>query len=148
VFVNAISVDPFVMNVARLNTNNRTTQGAITTAFLKDPTDPALAKDPGVKLYKRLMRQHLPGKEQEVAHIYGMAAAHTMVGALRKAGKQLTRAKLMNAATSLDERDNPFLVTGIVVKTGPRDYYPISRTRLMRYDRGRWKQFGGFLVVR
>ena len=148
VFVNAISVDPFVMNVARLNTNNRTTQGATTTAFLKDPTDPALAKDPGVRLYKRLMRQYLPGKEQEVAHIYGMAAAHTMVGALRKAGKQLNRGKLMNAATSLDERDNPFLVKGIVVKTGPRDYYPISRTRLLRYDRGRWKQFGGFLTVR
>jgi ABC-type branched-subunit amino acid transport system substrate-binding protein len=148
VFVNAVSVDPFVMDIARLNTNNRTTQGAITTAFLKDPTDPAMAKDRGVLLYKRLMRKYLPGKEKEVAHIYGMAAAHTFVGALRKAGKQLTRAKLVAAATSLDERDNPFLVNGVVVKTSRRDYYPISRTRLLRYDRGRWKQFGGFLTVR
>jgi branched-chain amino acid transport system substrate-binding protein len=148
VFVNAVSVDPFVMNVARSNTNNRTTQGAITTAFLKDPTDPALAKDPGVRLYKRLMRKYLPGHENEVAHIYGMAAAHTMVDTLRQAGKQLTRNALINAATHLDERDNPFLVSGVVVKTSPRDYYPISRTRLLRYDRGRWKQFGGFLAVR
>jgi len=148
VFVNAVSVDPFVMNVARSNTNNRTTQGAITTAFLKDPTDPALAKDPGVRLYKRLMRKYLPGHEDEVAHIYGMAAAHTMVDALRKAGKQLSRNSLIDAATHLDERDNPFLVSGVVVKTSPRDYYPISRTRLLRYDRGRWKQFGGFLAVR
>jgi branched-chain amino acid transport system substrate-binding protein len=148
VFVNAVSVDPFVMNVARSNTNNRTTQGAITTAFLKDPTDPALAKDPGVRLYKRVMARYLPGKQNEVAHIYGMAAAHTMVGALRKAGKQLTRTRLIGAATHLDERDNPFLAKGVVVKTGPRDYYPISRTRLLRYDRGRWKQFGGFLAVR
>jgi branched-chain amino acid transport system substrate-binding protein len=148
VFVNAVSVDPFVMDIARTNTNNRTTQGAITTAFLKDPTDPAIAKDPGVMLYKRLMRRYLPGKEKEVAHIYGMAAAHTMVGALRKAGRQLTRAKLVRAAASLDERDNPFLVKGVVVKTSATDYYPISRTRLLRYDRGRWKQFGGFLAVR
>jgi branched-chain amino acid transport system substrate-binding protein len=148
VFVNAVSVDPFVMNVARTNTNNRTTQGAITTAFLKDPTDPGLAKNPGVRLYKRVMARYLPGKENEVAHIYGMAVAHTMVGALRKAGKQLTRAKLLAAATHLDERDNPFLVSGVVVKTSPSDYYPISTTRLLRYDRGRWKQFGGFLPVR
>jgi branched-chain amino acid transport system substrate-binding protein len=148
VFVNAVSVDPFVMNVARQNTNNRTTQGAVTTAFLKDPTDPGLAKDPGVRLYKRVMAKYLPGRENEVAHIYGMAAAHTMVGALRKAGKQLTRAKLLNSATHLDERDNPFLVQGVVVKTTPKDYYPISRTRLLRYDKGRWKQFGGFLAVR
>jgi ABC-type branched-subunit amino acid transport system substrate-binding protein len=148
VYVNAVSVDPFVMDVARLNTGNRTTQGAITTAFLKDPTDPAIAKDPGVRLYKRLMKKYLPGKEKEVAHIYGMAAAFTMVDALQKAGKQLNRGKLVNAATSLDERDNPFLVKGVVVKTSPSDYYPISRTRLLRYDKGRWKQFGGFLAVR
>jgi branched-chain amino acid transport system substrate-binding protein len=148
VFVNAVSVDPFVMNVARLNTNNRTTQGAITTAFLKDPTDPGTAKDPGVKLYKRLMARYLPGKEKEVAHIYGMAAAYTMVDALRKAGKQLTRAGLLKAATRLDERENPFLVKGVVVKTGPTDYYPISTTRLLRYDKGRWRQFGGVLAVR
>jgi len=148
VFVNAVSVDPFVMNVARTNTGNRTTQGAITTAFLKDPTDPALAKDAGVRLYKRLMRRYLPGKEGEVAHAYGMAAAYTMVHALRKAGRSLTRGSLMNAATSLVERDNPFLVAGVVVKTGPNDYYPISTTRLLRYDRGRWKQFGRVLAVR
>jgi branched-chain amino acid transport system substrate-binding protein len=147
-FINAVSVDPFVMDVARTNTNNRTTQGAITTAFLKDPTDPALTKDPGVRLYKRLMRRYLPGKEREVAHVYGMAAAFTMVDALRKAGKQLNRAKLMNAATRLNERDNPFLVTGVTVKTSPSDYYPISTTRLLRYDRGRWKQVGGFVTVR
>jgi branched-chain amino acid transport system substrate-binding protein len=148
VFVNSISVDPFVMNVARLNTNNRATQGAVTTAFLKDPTDPGMAKDPGVRLYKRLMRKYLPGKEKEVAHIYGMAAAYTMVDSLRKAGRQLTRAALVKAATQLVERDNPFLVRGVVVKTGPRDYYPISTTRLLRYDKSRWKQFGGILAVR
>jgi ABC-type branched-subunit amino acid transport system substrate-binding protein len=148
VFVNAVSVDPFVMKVARLNTNNRTTQGAVTTAFLKDPTDPALGKDPGVRLYKRLMKKYLPGHENEVAHIYGMAAAYTMVDTLREAGRQLSRTSLINAATHLDERDNPFLVSGVVVKTTPNDYYPISTTRLLRYDKGRWKQFGGILAVR
>jgi branched-chain amino acid transport system substrate-binding protein len=77
-----------------------------------------------------------------------MAAAYTMVDSLRKAGRQLTRAALVKAATQLVERDNPFLVRGVVVKTGPRDYYPISTTRLLRYDKGRWKQFGGILAVR
>ena len=50
-YVAAISIDPFVMEVARLNTGNRTTEGATSMAFLKDATNTARwGKDPGVRL--------------------------------------------------------------------------------------------------
>jgi branched-chain amino acid transport system substrate-binding protein len=148
IFVNSVSIDPFVIEVIRKNAGSRAVDGAISSAFLKDPTDPALARDPGVLLYKQILRRYLPSaKVKEVAHLYGMAAAYSMVDALRKAGKQPTRQSLLRAATSLNEKSNPFLVRGIPVRTGPNDYYPIQRTRLMRFERGRWRQLGKLVTI-
>jgi branched-chain amino acid transport system substrate-binding protein len=149
IFVNSVSIDPFVMDVVQRNTSKRLVEGAISSAFLKDPTDPALAQDPGVKLYKQILRRYLPGaKVKEVAHLYGMAAAYTMVDALRRAGAQPTRASLLRAATHLNERANPFFVKGVTVRTGPNDYYPVERTRMLRFHAGRWRQLGGLVSVR
>jgi branched-chain amino acid transport system substrate-binding protein len=149
IFVNSVSIDPFVMDVVQRNTSKRLVEGAISSAFLKDPTDPALAQDPGVKLYKQILRRYLPGaKVKEVAHLYGMAAAYTMVDALRRAGAQPTRASLLRAATHLNERANPFFVKGVTVRTGPNDYYPVERTRMLRFHAGRWRQFGNLVSVR
>ncbi len=148
IVVNSVSIDPFVMDVVQRNTSKRLVEGAVSSQFLKDPTDPALVKDPGVKLYKQILRRYLPdSKPREVANMYGMAAAYTMVDALRRAGKQPTRASLLRAATHLNER-NPFLVKGVAVKTGPNDYYPVERTRMLRFHAGRWRQFGGLASVR
>jgi branched-chain amino acid transport system substrate-binding protein len=149
IFVNSVSIDPFVMEVVQRNTSKRLVEGAVSSSFLKDPTDPALARDPGVRLYKQILRRFLPNaKVKEVAHLYGMAAAYTMVDSLRAAGAQPTRASLLRAATHLDERSNPFFVRGIAVKTGPEDYYPVERTRMLRFHAGRWRQFGGLVSLR
>jgi len=148
IFVNSVSIDPFVMDVAQRNTGKKLVEGAISSQFLKDPTDPALAKDSGVKLYKQILRRYLPdARPREVANLYGMAAAYTMVDALRRAGAQPTRASLLRAATHLKEK-NPFLVKGVTVKTGPNDYYPVERTRMLRFHAGRWRQLGGLASVR
>jgi branched-chain amino acid transport system substrate-binding protein len=148
IFVNSVSIDPFVMDVIQRNTGKKLVEGAISSQFLKDPTDPALARDPGVKLYKQILRRYLPdARPREVANLYGMAAAYTMVDALRRAGAQPTRASLLRAATHLKER-NPFLVKGATVKTGPNDYYPVERTRMLRFHAGRWRQLGGLASVR
>ena len=149
IFVNSVSIDPFVMEVVQKNTGTKLVEGAISSAFLKDPTDPALARDPGVKLYKQILHRYLPNaKVKEVAHLYGMAVAYTMVDALRHAGAQPTRASLLRAATHLNERANPFFVKGIGVRTGPNDYYPVERTRMLRFHAGRWRQFGRLVAVR
>ena len=148
IIVNSVSIDPFVMEVVQRNTSKRLVEGAISSSFLKDPTDPALQRDAGVRLYKQILRRYLPNaKVKEVAHLYGMAAAYTMVDALRAAGAQPTRASLLRAATHLNERANPFFVPGIAVKTGPDDYYPVERTRMLRFHAGRWRQFGGLASV-
>jgi branched-chain amino acid transport system substrate-binding protein len=147
-YVNSVAIDPFVIDVVRRNAGNRAVDGAISSAFLNDPTDPALARDAGVRLYKQILRRFLPSaRVKEVAHLYGMAVAHTMVVALRKAGRQPTRASLRRAATSLDDRSNPFLYRGIPVRTSANDYYPLQRTRLVRFQNGRWRQIGSLVTL-
>lgn len=148
IYVSSVSIDPFVMKSARLTTNGRATKGAISTAFLKDPTDPKLAGDPGVKLYKSIMKKYGHGANPDfVAHFYGMAVAFTMVDALEHAGKKLTRKSLLRAATHLDERDNPFLRKGVFVRTTPKDYFPIDRMQMLRYGKLRWATLGPVVAV-
>jgi branched-chain amino acid transport system substrate-binding protein len=149
VFITSVSIDPAVMQIARLNTSKATTEGAMSLAFLKDPTNVRWAKDPGVKLYFQIMKRYAPKADPKaVAHFYGMAAAHTMVDTLRHAGKNLTRQSLMNAATHLNERDNPFLIPGIVVRTTPTFRFPITQVQLYRYQGGLWRPQGSLVSAR
>jgi len=150
VFITSVSIDPLVMSNARFNTGGRTTNGAVSLAFLKDPTDPKLAGDKGVRLYRTILKRY-GGKDADpkaVANFYGMAAAFTMVDALRHAGKNPTRDSLLRAATHLNERNNPFLRKGVFVRTKPSDYYPIDRAQLLRYRNTRWAPIGPVVSMR
>ena len=150
VTVAAVSIDPFVMEVARLNTNNRTTEGATSLAFLKDASNTAKwGKDPGVKLYYSIMKRFNKGGDPKaVANMYGMSAAHTMVEALKKSGRSPTRKKLLDAATHLTSKPNPFVLPGITVKTGTGDRYPLDQVRLYRYSKGVWQTIGPLVSTR
>jgi branched-chain amino acid transport system substrate-binding protein len=149
VFVTSVSIDPFVMNVARLNTQNRSTEGAISIAFLKDASNLARwGKDPGVKLYYSIMKTYDPaGDPKALANFYGMAVAYTMVDTLRHAGRNPTRQSVLYAATHLNEKRNPFLLPGVVVKTGPGDRHPLDQVQLYRYHAGVWHVFGRLIRV-
>jgi branched-chain amino acid transport system substrate-binding protein len=147
-FVSAVSIDPFVMNVVRTSTNKKAANGAVSAAFLKLATDPSLAGDKGVKLYKSIMKRYCTGCDPNaLAHIYGMAAAFTMVDALKHAGKNLTRASLMRAATHLNEKTNPFLQPGVTIRTSPTDYSPFKQMRMFRFTAGRWQPMGNPVSV-
>jgi ABC-type branched-subunit amino acid transport system substrate-binding protein len=142
IYITSVSIDPAVMGSVRASTDARTGEGAITMSFLKDPTNPASARNPAVRLYRDVMRRFLPRADPgEVAHYYGMAVAYTMVDTLRKAGRNPTRAGVLRAATHLNEV-NPFFRAGIPVQTGPNDYFPVSKVQMFRFRRGLWRPFG------
>ncbi|HEY7706875.1 MAG TPA: ABC transporter substrate-binding protein [Gaiellaceae bacterium] len=149
-FISSVSIEPSIMKVIRLNTNARATAGTISMGYLKDPTSPTWNRDPAVRLYRQIMRRYLPGrKASDVYHYYGMAVANSMVHALRKAGRNLTRSGLQRAVTHLNQTDNPFLLPGVAVRTSPRNYFPIARAKLFRYSaKGQWVPFGRLLAAR
>ena len=111
--------------------------------WLRDPTDPTLAKSPGVKLYHAIMRKYLPGADQStLAYYYGIVAASVMTDALRHAGKHLTRASLLHAVQHLQEKNSPFFLPGVQVSMEPKRVFPVTKTRLVRFTKGRWRPFG------
>jgi branched-chain amino acid transport system substrate-binding protein len=141
-YVTSVSIDPAVMHIVHLSSDNSVGVGATSTAFLHDPTNPTQSKAAGVKLYVQIMKRYLPKEDPNaVAHIYGMMAAYAMVDALKHAGKSPTRASLLRAAQHLTET-NPFLLPGLTLTTTPTDYFPIGRTYLVRYLHGFWNVLG------
>lgn len=123
---------------------NRVVRNAVSIAFLKDPSDTRWLKDPSMRLYRKVMKRYAPGADPEDAlHVYGMAAAWTLVEAIRRAGADLTRDGLMEVVGSLNLLGNPFLVPGVVLKTGPDDHFPIEQMLLQRWHNGAWRSFGG-----
>src|SRR5437764_894572 len=115
---------------------------------LKDPTDPRWAKAKAVRLFRTILKKYNGGKGlTDVYNVYGMSSAFTLVDALRRAGKNLTRTGIMRAATHLDERNNPFLLPGITVRTTPTDHFPLEQAKLERYHNGRWVYFGSLVGV-
>ncbi len=149
-FISSVSIEPSIMRVIRFNTSAKATASTISLGYLKDPSSPTWNRDPGIRLYRQIMRRYLPSrKASDVYHYYGMAVAHSMVHALRKSGRNLTRASLLRAATRMTQTDNPFLLPGVDVRTSPANYFPISRAKLFRYSAtGQWVPFGRLLAAR
>jgi hypothetical protein len=77
-----------------------------------------------------------------------MSVAHTFVEALKKAGKNPTRASIMKAATHLNVHNDPFLLPWVVVRTASSDHFPLDQARLERFHNGRWIAFGGLFRIR
>ena len=46
-----------------------------------------------------------------------------------------------------DERNNPFVLPGIVIRTTPTDHFPIAQARLERYHNGNWVYFGSIVHI-
>jgi branched-chain amino acid transport system substrate-binding protein len=142
-FVSSVSIEPTIMAIARNDTNGKETNGALSFAFVKDPTSPAWKKDPAVALYKRILKRYDPGgRASDVYNWYGMTVAFSMVDALKHAGRNLTRAGLLHAATHMNEHNNPFLLPGVAIKTSPKNYFPIAKARMVRYQKTLWVLFG------
>jgi branched-chain amino acid transport system substrate-binding protein len=140
-YVTSVSIDPAVMQIVNINAPNAGV-GATSTAFLHDPTNPTQRGSAGVKLYNRIMRTYLPKEDPTAAaHVYGMMAAYATVDALKRAGKNLTRARFLRAAQHMNTA-NPFLLDGLKLTTSPTNYFPIGKTSLVRYRQGFWHVLG------
>jgi len=109
--------------------------GVLTTVYLKDPANPArFGADPGMKQYYEIMGKYLPQADKEDGnYLYGVAIAYTMVDVLKRAGKDLTRKKVMDIASNFTEKDNPLVYPGVVVKTSPNVRFPITQLIAARW---------------
>ncbi len=148
VFVNSVASASNTMTIASLASTKRQTEGSISIAFLKDPINPRWAGDRAVKLFRTILKKYNGGEGlTDYYNVYGMSSAFTLVDALRHAGKSPTRASVMHAITHLNERNNPFVLPGVSVRTTSADHFPIAQARLQRYHNGHWVYFGPLVRV-
>jgi branched-chain amino acid transport system substrate-binding protein len=118
--------------------------GILTTVYLKDPANPArFGADPGMKLYYEIMAKYLPqGDKEDGNYLYGVSIAYTMVDVLKRAGKDLTRKKVMDIVSNFTEKDNPLVYPGVVVKTSPNVRFPITQLIAARWAGKTWSPMG------
>jgi ABC-type branched-subunit amino acid transport system substrate-binding protein len=148
IFVNAVSSASNLMKISAASSSAGTTEGSISIGVYKDPSNPRFKNDAAIKQYRALMAKYGSGDVTDVYNVYGMAVAYTFVDVLKKAGKNLSRDGILNAALHLDEPINPFLLPGIRVHTTPNDRFPITQAYLQQWHNGGWRLISGVLSAR
>jgi branched-chain amino acid transport system substrate-binding protein len=150
IFLNSVSATQTFMGIAVKLAGAAEVNGSISTYYTKDPANPSWANDPGMKLYMSIMKKYAPANANvtDGLYIYGMAKAYTFVQALKAAGQNPTRASLMKAVLNMNDATNPFLLPKVVTKTGPKDFFPISQQRLIKFNNGQWTPFGALVDPR
>jgi branched-chain amino acid transport system substrate-binding protein len=118
-------------------------QGIISAAFMKDPTDPRWKDDPGMKKFDEFLKQYMPGADRSDAYImYGYNTAQTMVAVLKNAGDNLTRENIMKQAANMKDIEVDGVPPGVKINTTPTNYSPVSQLQLMRIKGETWELFG------
>jgi ABC-type branched-subunit amino acid transport system substrate-binding protein len=147
-YLTDVSAATTMMQAAAKSGGAPAVDGIISAAYTIDPTNPSLANTPGMKLYRDVLAKEGAGLDANNGFLlYGMAAAYTMVNTLQKAGKDLTRAKLMDAAIHMNE-NNPFLWPGVSLTTSPGDRFPIREEQLIKYTSTGFQPFGPIIDAR
>jgi branched-chain amino acid transport system substrate-binding protein len=117
--------------------------GVISSAYLKDATDPRWANDPAITQWRDFMKKYYPdGNQADVFNVYGYTVAATLHQVLKLSGDNLTRENIMKQAASMKGFRIDTLLPGITVQTGGSDYAPIEALQLERFDGKQWELFG------
>ena len=126
--------------------------GVISSSYLtSNTTQPDAA---GTKLASQIIAQYAPALQSTYNNgdanvMYGLAVGWTFVYALQHAGKNPTRAGLMNALHNMNTT-NPFIYPGMREKTSfkkgkPRDNFPLEQLVMIKWSGGAsgdWHTFG------
>jgi branched-chain amino acid transport system substrate-binding protein len=143
IFMNSVSATDTIMGLAAKSSNADAVNGIISIEYWMDPADPNYSKPGAIGLYRSIMAKYnSKGNLKDTFNVYGMAQAWTFVHALKRAGKNPTRAGLMKAILSMDTMKNPFLLPGMRLFTSPKDRFPLNQGVLIRYQNGGFKPFG------
>jgi branched-chain amino acid transport system substrate-binding protein len=120
--------------------------GIISSAYMKDPTDPTWKDDPGMKEWRDFMTQQMPGADlTDVSYVFAYAASKTMLQVLKQCNDDFSRENIMKQAANLHDLALPTLLPGIKANTSPTNFHPIKAMQLQKWDGKTWVLFGDVL---
>jgi branched-chain amino acid transport system substrate-binding protein len=121
-------------------------QNIISSAYLKDPTDPQWKDDAGMKAFDEFLTKYFPESNRiDVNLMYGYTVAQGLVHVLKACGDDLTRENIMKQAASIKGLELGGLLPGIKVNTSATDFAPISAVQLMKFKGETWERFGDII---
>ena len=140
--INNVSANPAFMKIA--SANGGAVDGVLSTNYLNLVTT-ANSSTAGAGLAKSIILKYAPNLDLNDSNVvYGLSAAWTMTYALKKAGKNLTRAGLLQALKSLNVAD-PFQYPGMKLQTSAKDNFPSEQLVFIKWGggtTGAWAPFG------
>jgi branched-chain amino acid transport system substrate-binding protein len=113
-------------------------EGVVTTTYLVPLTQ---VDNPGLQKHLEIMKEH--GIEANNFTVYGQSVAELTVEVLERAGKNLTRESLVEAAQEV--RDFTCSVCEVPVSFSETDHRGVEGVRLARAEGGEWVPFGGVM---
>jgi len=120
--------------------------GIVTGAYLKDPSDPKLASDPGLADYRAFMKKYMPESDVNDANsVYAFGQGITMVKVLGQCGADVTRENIMKQALALNDVPAQVTLPGIDITTGPAALSLIAKMQLARFNGTSFELFGKVL---
>lgn len=120
--------------------------GIVTSAYMKDPSDPQWKEDSGVGSYNLWAQKYIPSlRASEYPIVYAYSAAQTLVEVLRQCGNDLSRENIMRQALSIHNLKLPLLLPNITVDTNEKDYRTISALAIQQFDGSRWVMSGDLI---
>jgi branched-chain amino acid transport system substrate-binding protein len=121
-------------------------QGIISSAYIKDPTDPQWKNDPGMKAWNEFLdKYYRDANRADGAVIYGYTVAQTLVHVLKACGDDLTRENVMKQAANVRDLELDGLLPGVKINTSATDFAPISQVQMMRFKGETWERFGDII---
>jgi branched-chain amino acid transport system substrate-binding protein len=121
-------------------------QGIISSAWLKDPTDPQWKDDPGMKAWNEFLNKYYPEANRTDANvIYGYTVAQNLMHVLKACGDDLTRENVMKQAANINGLQLDGLLPGIKVSTSATDFAPVKQLQLEKFEGDTWHLFGDII---
>jgi branched-chain amino acid transport system substrate-binding protein len=142
IVINSVAATDQVMAAAARTTGPDYVNGAVSTGYLKNNTNPKYRNDPAIRSFRRIMSRWGPEGGVDIRntfYYYGVASAYEFVRLLYKAGRNPTRASLMAAARSRNWV-NPYTLAGMRTKTSKTDFFPLDQGKVIRYNNGSWTE--------
>ena len=117
--------------------------GILSTAYVKDPDDPAWKDDAGVRGWREFMSKYLPEADQhDTNYVNAYNSAMTLEAVLKACGDDLSTENILKQAFSIHDLELPMLLPGIRIGTSPTDHVPVDQMQFMRFNGKSWERFG------
>ena len=117
--------------------------GIISTAYVKDPDDPAWKDDAGVRQWRDFMTKYVPESDQhDTNYVNAYNSAMVLEAVLKACGDDLSTENILKQAYAVKDLELPMLLPGIKVNTSPTDHVPVDQMQFMRFNGRSWDRFG------